>query len=262
MFIVGTKKSETSINLAKHLKNCEGGYEIPQEQLDKKRFIVNYGRSSMSAFAHLNKNLISNKLQQLKILRSNGLHVPDFVELPIVEKDSYFKRIQRNLFPLIARKYRHSKGTDAVFLKTKGSLLKRKHRIKKRDYLVKYVPKLTEFRVHVLGNTIAGISTKIKCEEDTKHHPHIWSRLRGWIQVDYTGTYYEKLKEIGIQSIKALGYDFGAVDVMLGLNGSLYVLEVNSSPRLNMRRRRLYAKYFRQKEREYRERIRNEEQES
>ena len=234
MFIAGTKKGETSVNLATHLRDCEGGYETPEEN----DFLVNYGRTDLR-YADLNPNLINNKLTQLQIFRREGLKVPNYYGIDWTRNREY-------PYPLIARKYYHCKGREAIFLRNRVSWLRRKKRVSKRHYFIKYIPKKTEFRVHVCGEEVIGISTK-KPFEDMEQHPHIWSRDRGWCRINYDGEYNEKLSELGLKAIKALGYDFGAVDIMLGLDNQFYMLEVNSAPRLNRRRRKLYAKFFRER---------------
>jgi len=37
------------------------------------------------------------------------------------------------------------------------------------------------------------------------------------------------LEEFSVGAVKALGLDYGAVDVVLGVNGRFYVLEVNTA---------------------------------
>ena len=123
----------------------------------------------------------------------------------------------------------------------------------KRHFIVKYVPKAEEFRVHVLGDNIGGISQKVRNETHPSPNPHVWSRDRGWLQIDYNGRYSEQLKDLGIRAIKALQLDFGAVDIMLGRDGIFYVLEVNTAPRLNRRRRKIYCQFFREKYREWKD---------
>jgi len=237
-FIAGTRRGETAINLAVHLRDCEGGFYIPEDA----EYIVNYGRRDLKEIADLNANLIGNKLTQLKIFRRNGLRVPDYYEINW-NKNRYYP------YPLLARKYFHCKGRDAIYLKSRKSWLRRRRRIAKRHYFIKYIPKSEEFRVHVCGDEVVGISTKIPFE-NTEQDPHIWSRNRGWGQIDYNGRYYNRLSELGIRAIRALRYDFGAVDIFLGRDGHFYLLEINSAPRLNRRRRKLYAEFFRRKYRE------------
>jgi hypothetical protein len=265
IFIHHTLKSDTGPKLAKVLHNGKNGFTLDSAE---DNFIVNYGRRD-SSLAKLNTNIVSNKLDQLKIMQRNNVSVPEWFEMTDINN------LRPSYFPLIARKYHHTQGRDAIFLRAPVSLRKRWNRVtRKRDYFIKYIAKSEEYRVHVLGDTIAGISKKIKYstvmrdsddEDDAAHqyipttaHPHIWSRLRGWIQVDYDGTETESLKELAVRACKALRYDFGAVDIIKDLNGKLYVLEINSAPRLNLRRRRLYCKYFREKQKAFLEGSRHE----
>ena len=246
IFILGTsEKAETIFKLAKHLKECEAGFVLPENY--QEYFIISYGK--YSPYSNLNKNLCFNKFLALKKLAMANIPIPKIIYTPNP------KLIPKHEFPLIVRKFHHYGGKDAIFLKTKKSMLKRLKRVKKRDYFIKYVPKKAEFRVHVLGEEIGNISQKEPYDpEAVTPHPHIWSYSRGWTIRDYDGEYNEILSEIAIKSVKALGYDFGAVDIILGQDNKFYVLEVNSAPRLCRKRRRIYAKFFRKKEREYSQR--------
>lgn len=244
MFIVSTRHSETAPNLAFHLQNCEAGFIIP-EGAD---YIVNYGRQGMNNRANLNAKLYGDKLEQLERLRRAGIKVPKIIFA------THPNEVARYEFPLLARKVHHSKGKDIIFLKTRRSWFRRMRRVKKRQFFVKYIPKQDEFRVHVLGDKIAGISKKVKNYDYPLPHAHVWSRDRGWIQVDYNGEQSERLSELAIKSIKALELDFGAIDIILGIDGEYYVLEVNTAPRLNRRRRKLYTNFFRQMWKRWRDR--------
>ena len=52
---------------------------------------------------------------------------------------------------------------------------------------------------------------------------------------------------MAIAACNALGYDFGAVDIVMDRLGSLYVLEVNSAPALQVEDRLdKYVEYFRE----------------
>jgi len=245
MYILGTRNGETAEKLSKHLKNCftvKRLGEIPEDV----NFSVNYGKRGVNTIADINAVLITDKLEQLRKFQESGLNVPNIYPIP----QNIF-HISREVFPLLARTTRHSKGWDAIFLKRRKSLGKRLRRIKaKRDYLIQYIYKESEYRVHILGEECAGISKKIKCEEADLHHRHVWSRPRGWIQVDYEGACSDDLIDVGKKAIKSLGYDFGAVDIIKGVDGLYYPLEVNSAPRLNKRRRKLYAQFFRKKYKE------------
>jgi len=244
IFIAGTKHAETNINLAKHLKGASAGYTLPRNP--QNYFIINYGR--FDNYGNLNKRLIFNKLEALKILERKGVSTPKIIITRHPENISNYE------YPLLARKEHHARGSDAIFLKNRKCLLKRLRKVRRRDFFIRYIEKEKEFRVHILGNEVANISQKIKDDDETTHHPHIWSLARGWVCVDYNGRYNRPLSELGKQAVKAIGYDFGAVDIILGKDGKFYVLEINSAPRLCIERRRKYTKYFRDKEIQHRRR--------
>ena len=253
--ILQTRNGETAPKLINHLKKCEVGYEYPKD----KCFIINYGRITKKA--HLNNNLIHNKLQQLILLKEAGFNTPEVLDginpkmFGIFKKKTIKALLPRKLFPLMARKERHFKGQDIIFLKSRKSLWKRLARVSDREFFVKYIPKKAEFRVHVLGGEVPNICQKTQSETTDTHHPHVWCSPRGWTLVDYEGEHYTKLADIGKRAIKALNYDFGAVDIGLGKDGKFYVFEINSAPRLSKTRRRYYAKYFRMKEKEYKQKL-------
>lgn len=244
IIITGTKNSETSTKLAKHLRNCESKYKLDDK--DKNQFIINYGRTNIKG--NINKKIITNKLLQFQLFKEAGLNIPEIYSL------NNFNSIVENIFPLMARKIKHARGNDIIFLQSKHSMKKRWNRVKKRQFLVQYIPKKIEYRVHVLGEVIIDISKKIHSpkaiEENTYIHPHIWNKERGWTLETIDDKELTTIKDLSIRAVKSLNYDFGAVDIILGNDEKYYILEVNSAPRLNKTRRRLYAKFFRQKEKE------------
>jgi len=256
--ILQTRNGETAPKLIKHIKKCEVGYEYPED----KCFIINYGRVTNKA--HLNNNLVHNKLHQLLQLGKKGFNVPEVLKCnPNMVADKHGRRLvkallPKDIFPIMARKERHFKGKDIIFLKNRKNLWKRLARVSSREFFVKYIPKKAEFRVHVLGDEVPNICKKTQSERTDTHHPHVWCSPRGWTLVDYEGDHYKSLSDIGKRAIKALGYDFGAVDIGLGKDGKFYVFEINSAPRLSRTRRRHYAKYFRMKEKEYRKKLKEE----
>jgi len=246
IIITGTKNSETPEKLSKHIKNCEYKYQLNEE--DEKYFIVNYGRINVNG--DLNKKIITNKLLQFELFKKAELNVPQIYSL------HNFNTIDKKIFPVMARKIKHARGSDIIFLRSKSSMKKRWKRVQKRDFLVQYIPKKIEYRLHVLGDDIIDISEKIHSpkalEENLYIHPHVWSKERGWTLQTIENKELEIIKDLAIKAVKSLQYNFGAVDMILGNDEKYYILEVNSAPRLNKVRRRLYAKFFRQKEKEKR----------
>lgn len=211
--------------------NCPCDDYIP----DDEPFVVNYGQTNINA--NLNTKIYLNKLEAHKIM-SKKVRMPGIFEtnklkdIPIPER----------FYPMFGRKKYHSRGEDIIQTDWKKGMLE-EYDI---DYFISYIPKRAEFRVHILGNKIVSVSKKIKRGKwvDNK----ICNVDNGWRYKEYYGILRRILGIIGRRAKNALGYDFGAVDIIVGDWLKMYVLEVNSAPRLNLKRRKLYANYFKNEE--------------
>jgi len=234
MWILRKKGSITAKKLGK-LLNCHvKRYTLPRHR----HFIINYGTDYR--LADLNKNVILDKLLQLKILEQNGILIPKiFYKNDLINDED---------FPLLARKHYHSRGRDIIYIQNREEL----NRIPKSryDYLVKYIPKVSEYRVHILGDYRVIVNVKFKDEENAD--PIVRCLDNGWRQINYERKYYDELVELARKVIKILNYDFGAVDI-IRYKRKLYVLEVNSAPGLEKKKRLIYSDYFRDVERRWKE---------
>ena len=114
------------------------------------------------------------------------------------------------------------------------------------DWTIGYYAKkeelVNEYRIHsFLGKSIrAGIKAK---REDFPN-PHAWVRSwdAGW-RIKYDGVSSKKKhRELAHAAVKALGLDFGAVDIGERADGTLVVLEVNRAPGLKEGTIDVYAK--------------------
>jgi glutathione synthase/RimK-type ligase-like ATP-grasp enzyme len=234
MFIFRRKGGISAQALAKLI-----GCRCSKKEIPKGEFVINYGQKYEQA--NLNANVNFNKVQVQKILENEGIRVPKMFnkEMSISKKE----------YPLLARKNYHSKGRDILFVKTESDL--RKIDGSQYDYLVKYIDKNKEYRVHILGKYKAIVNVKITKKED-KANEIVRSHDNGWIQVEYTGEFKQKLIEIAKNVLNVLKYDFGAIDIILGKDGYFYVLEINSAPGLEDRKLQIYADYFKYEEEKFR----------
>lgn len=210
------------------------GKEIPdakvrvKTKLAGKRFTVCYGQSNTSG--NLNASLIGNKMAEHDKLEREGVVVPKF----------YKDKAGVEQFPVLGRKYQHTRGNDIVVIKNREEL-----NTDRSQFYSKYIDKHSEYRVHVLGEEVVSVAKKIKEEDGADEY--VWNRHRGWKQIEYNGKFKERLIAEAIKAVRAIGYDFGAVDIVLDQSVSPYVpvvLEVNSAPSLNERRTALYSDYF------------------
>ena len=206
-------------------------------------FIVNYGANEPTA--HLNSHIIYNKYNQFCILKKNGISVPEFYSKSELEKCKSF--------PVLGRRIYHSQGKDIIFINSKKELYSTPQ--SRYDFLVKYYPITSEYRAHVLGKYVDFISAKVQENKDEDTFDKIRSRRLGWIQVEYEGEFTQQIIDIAKKSISALGFDFGAVDIIRSKD-RLYVLEVNSAPSLEERKLVLYANFFKIRENQFMNRSR------
>ena len=99
------------------------------------------------------------------------------------------------------------------------------------DYWVQQIPCAAEFRQHVFEGRAIRRGKKVQVEA-SRFNPAVHSRRNGW-HLDYSAQDApEGMRELAKRAVAALGYLYGAVDVLQDPTGKLWVLEVNSAPAL------------------------------
>jgi len=199
----------------------------------KRNFVINYGRDY--EYADLNKNVIFNKLKVYELLNQAGVSQPRMFYKGDIIPD--------NAFPLLARKKYHSQGRDIIYIANREQL---ENELKDfmYDFLVEYIHKTSEYRVHILGDK-AFVS--VKFNRDGDGDPIIRSHKNKWKQIEYNGEWKESLFQLATEAIKVMKYDFGAIDI-IRKGSKLYVLEINTAPGLEPRKLKIYANYFKEEE--------------
>lgn len=93
-----------------------------------------------------------------------------------------------------------------------------------------YVKKVEEYRVHVFqGNVIDFVAKKHKAGEEPTNK-YIRSTNNGWVFCRDGITLSDGVRSTAIAAVRALGLDFGAVDIIVGKeDGVPYVLEINTA---------------------------------
>jgi len=113
----------------------------------------------------------------------------------------------------------------------------------------KQVPNAGEYRVHVFNNDIILYQKKSRrwVDEDvvdtpTEEQSTVRNLESGWVYRTGNLERLERVENLAIDAIKALGLDFGAVDIIMDNDGLVYVLEVNTAPGLgNTQTREVYT---------------------
>lgn len=226
-------------NSLSRILDCNYGLHPPDNS-----FVVNWGTENKinSAFpCRLNFSVSYNKYASSYVLSKK-------VNTPEIWTDINY--IPHSMFPVLGRNIIHSGGTDiAMINKVDDSPA--------RDYYSEYIDKKTELRVHVIGQ-YTFISEKVANGEYCKKNI-AWNLRNGFNYVDIDNKKLGYLKATTVismakASIKALGYDFGAVDVIIDKRDRIWVLEVNSAPGLIYKRAIRYAEYFKHKFEKFKER--------
>jgi hypothetical protein len=100
------------------------------------------------------------------------------------------------------------------------------------DFFVKKLDITEEYRIHMFGGRSIRAGIKKHREGFANPSPWIRSYEGGW-RIVYDGfKSKEAMRAIAANAVKALGLDFGAVDIGKLRNGNLVVLEVNRAPGL------------------------------
>ena len=110
----------------------------------------------------------------------------------------------------------------------------------------KYIKKRDEYRIHVGWGEAIDAQRKARnrsvASEDVnwqvRNHANGFIFMRENVQVT------EDMKAQSIAAVKALGLHFGAVDLILGTDCNVYVLEVNTAPALTGTTLDKYVKMF------------------
>lgn len=110
----------------------------------------------------------------------------------------------------------------------------------------KYIFKTKEFRVHVVGDKVVDTQQKIR---DPAQEPKTWkvrSHANGFIFARNGIVADPARDQLAVAATKALGLDFGAVDIISDKAGTYYVLEINTAPGLEGQTIQSYAEAFRE----------------
>jgi hypothetical protein len=173
-------------------------------------------------------NNARDKLKTLEILKENNILVPEFT----TDLDPVFEGIW------FARAKYHTQGNDILICEGNTWY--------NHDYWIRYTPINKEYRVHVFRNKVIQACIKYKEAGNDgagEENDMIRNLEHGW-KFSELDACNHNLRDLAIASVKALGLDFGAVDIIKGIDGKYYVLEVNTAPGLDNKRLAAYTECF------------------
>jgi glutathione synthase/RimK-type ligase-like ATP-grasp enzyme len=180
--------------------------------------IVCYGRPYAGVRPALNKNCGRGKIKNLVAM--TAAHVP------VVPWFCGTEAPCGTQFPLLARKNRGHGGEDIVPVFQPDEVPWRV--AAGWSWFSTYIPVATEYRVWVFQGTILDAYKKVmKRPEDYRY---VGRNFRNGFDFELEPCSPELVVQAAKSALSAVGYDFAAIDVILGQDGLPYVLEINTAP--------------------------------
>lgn len=185
--------------------------------------VVWYGRPSAKVPHNLNGNRKGrNKMDNMRLIQDAGGQT-----VPWIDASRGADVIQAALrFPLLARKRHGMGGTDIVPVFQEEEI---PWRIAAGwHWFSQYIPVQAEYRVWVYRGQPLDVYQKVmKRPQDYKH---IGRNFRNGFDFERVTRYPADAFLQAAQATEAIGLDFAAVDLLVGKDGNVYVLETNTAP--------------------------------
>ena len=167
-------------------------------------------------------------VEQLEAMNNAGIKVPEFTT--DLHRASEWVREGCLVF---GRRLFHTEGRDII-----GP---RHRRWPRSEYWVKVIPNIgAEWRIHVFQGRSIARGMKVQTGESWRKMP-VRNRANGWTMV-HDPKPPKGLRTLAKAAVEAVGYDFGAVDLLVQEDGTQWVLEVNKAPGLDQSSAVAYAK--------------------
>jgi len=207
-------------------------------------FIINWGIRT------------GRRSQEMQMYSSEVLNTPDKVEVASDKLQTFYALSGHALTPTFtgvaetARRMLLAGQTVVCRSSLRGSggsgitIVRPGEELPECPLYTKLINKSHEYRVHVLGDEV-HIRQKRRRLSEEEPNWDIRNHENGFVMAQNCSYIPPQLEEVSLRAVKALGLDFGAVDVVYDEDTALcYVLEVNTAPGLEGSTVGIYADYF------------------
>ena len=230
MFVYPYKKGSKS---AKALGKALGIKVLtrPKQSKYKKGLVISWGSTpnhlvNNAAFKGLNAPIAvlkaCNKLTSFQLLKESMVSVPCFTtDIEVAKGWIADEEV------VVCRKLLRSHSGKGIVIASKVEELV------VAPLYVKYFKKSHEYRWHVFNGKVIDAVKKRKKNDAANYNKYIRVHGNGWVFCRNDIVLSEGLKSLAINAVKALGLDFGAVDIVSKSDGEAKVLEVNTAPSLS-----------------------------
>lgn len=107
------------------------------------------------------------------------------------------------------------------------------HQLVDAKLYTKFIRARNEYRVNVVGDQTVAVQLKVRVPGKTSYNDDVKTTSGGYgFSLVSEANIPIGIRPLAKAAIKALGLDFGGVDIVVGMDGTPYVLEVNSAPEL------------------------------
>jgi glutathione synthase/RimK-type ligase-like ATP-grasp enzyme len=226
IYIRGGKGSNTAIKVMMHHFD-ELGHKVVRNSEDPFGVGLSWGCSYEGPKPFLNAHVNRfNKYTAFSKFRDAGVACPTTFEI-----NSKLADIKAP-FPWLARKKQHSKGKDIVVCKNIAEACDIR-REGTHTFFSAYIPIDVEYRVWVFKDK--AFATYEKVYKGAGEYQGFMRNRRFGFEFSKRNNLVGNPTIEGpcIKAVKALGMDWGAVDILKGKDGKYYVLEVNSMPHIS-----------------------------
>lgn len=225
---IGSKSAKVLAKTLGTTRVYSDGKYVPK----RKHVVINWGNSKLPDWWYLvdRRNVVvlnepksvriaKDKLETLKVLRDHDINVPKFT----TDMDAAIRWIEYDECKVMCRTLLSShSGKGIVVAKELEDLVD-------APLYTQYVKKTHEFRVHVFRGEVIDYVQKKKKAGFEDRNKYVRSVENGWVFCRDDIEVRDDVKTIAVDAVNVLGLDFGAVDVVLGHDGEVYVLEVNTA---------------------------------
>lgn len=220
----------------KELQNVLGGLKIKPNgnyHHTKAHLVVNWGHGAApywgNQVAATAKNILNhwskihvavNKLRSFKAFKEAGVPTPEWT----ASRTKALEWIKAGDV-CICRTLLSSMEGKGIVVATKPSELV------DAPLYTKLFPKDKEYRVHVFnGEVIDYVQKKLKNDAPKDRCKYIRNTANGWIFARNDVVLPESVRQRAKEAVKAVGLDFGAVDLATNKSGKVVVFEINTAP--------------------------------
>jgi glutathione synthase/RimK-type ligase-like ATP-grasp enzyme len=207
---------------------------------------INWGSSVRPARINVGSNVInfpanvgwaSNKLQAFEMMHAHRVNIPVFIFSHQLAKD-----VIDAGRTLVARTILNGHSGAGIHILDKNT------EFVEAPLYTEYIKKKDEYRVHVHNGHVFFIQRKARKLDvlDDEVNWKVRNHANGFIYANQNVELPIEAKENACLAVRALGLDFGAVDIIHGMDGEFYVLEVNTAPGLTGTTLDKYVEQFQQ----------------